>query len=78
MKSATAIGIGVVIGIGAIAIATRDVDTRYDCDKPLHASEVSRWILGFDGKVDYRNGEWYDGDTLVGYSATEDSDVCLK
>lgn len=78
MKSARAIAIGMVIGIGAIALLARGADTRHECDNPLHASEVSRWIAGFEGDVDYRNGEWYDGETIVGYSANEDSDVCVK
>lgn len=78
MTTARNIAIGFIIATGVLAFALRNVNTNADCANPIHASEVSRWIATFEGEVDYRNGEWYDGTTLVGYSATEDSDVCVK
>lgn len=78
MQTARNIAIGFVITTGILAFALRNVDTNTDCDNPIKASEVSRWIETFDGQIDYRNGTWYDGATVKGYSATEDSDVCVK
>jgi hypothetical protein len=49
------------------------------CLRTVRADEVSRWIDGQLQPVRYIDGNWYDGvSRLIGSSAVEDSDVCVK
>lgn len=49
------------------------------CVRTVRADEVSRWVAEQLQPVRYIDGNWYDGvSRLVGSSAVEDSDVCVK
>lgn len=49
------------------------------CARTLWAVDVSRWLDGQVQPVSYHSGDWVDGNgRVIGSSATEDSDVCVK
>lgn len=57
-------------------VATHD---EQSCSRTLWAVDVPRWLDGQVQPVNYEKGDWFDGSgRLIGHSATEDSDVCVK
>lgn len=49
------------------------------CLRTLWAVDVPRWLEGQVQPVVYHNGDWVDAfGRVIGSSATEDSDVCVK
>lgn len=49
------------------------------CKEWMWASDVPRWLDEQVKPVVYHNGDWVDAfGRVIGWSATEDSDVCVK
>ena len=78
MSMRVRVWIAFIISIFAIAYITATYEKPV-CKKTVYASDVSRWLMTQHQFIRYDSGEWFDGKgRLIGTSATEDSDVCVK
>lgn len=64
-----------VVGVIMFGLSVSKCDTT-QCAETIYASDVSRWLDSYGGKIDYRDGVWYADGVAIGVSPTEDSDVC--
>ena len=68
-------GFGIVCAVMLLGYGVSKCDTN-QCAETIYASDVSRWLDSYGGKIDYRDGVWYSDGVAIGVSPTEDADVC--